>query len=55
MIHADGLHTELQVLADLKNAESKLRDGGVMIVDDFRHAWFPGITSALPIPNGRRF
>jgi len=47
VVHVDGLHTELQVLADLKNAESKLRDGGVIIVDNFRHAWFPGITSAL--------
>jgi hypothetical protein len=47
VIHVDGLHTERQVIADLKNAQSKLLQNGVIILDDFRHAWFPGIQSAL--------
>jgi hypothetical protein len=47
VIHVDGLHTEDQVLTDLQNSQSRLQESGVIILDDFRHAWFPGIQSAL--------
>ena len=47
IIHIDGLHTESQVLQDFKHSMERLADDGVIVLDDFRHLWFPGITSAL--------
>jgi hypothetical protein len=46
-VHVDGLHTEEQVLSDLKAISSKLTPDGVIVVDDFRNPWFPGVQSAL--------
>jgi predicted O-methyltransferase YrrM len=47
VIHIDGEHSEAAVWSDLTFALSRLAVGGVIIVDDFRHAAFPGIPSAL--------
>lgn len=46
-IHIDGEHSEDAVLVDLRKAAEYLAERGVIIVDDYRHFWFPGITSAL--------
>ena len=46
-VHIDGLHTEDQVLLDLKSISSKLIPDGVIVVDDFTNPWFPGVQSAL--------
>lgn len=47
MIHIDGAHTEKAVTDDLAFAERHLADDGVIVVDDYRHFWFPGVASAL--------
>ena len=47
LVHIDGLHTEDQVLSDLKAISSKLTLDGVIVVDDFINPWFPGVHSAL--------
>lgn len=47
MIHIDGEHSERAVEAELEFATDHLTDDGIIIVDDFRHIWFPGIASAL--------
>lgn len=47
MIHLDGQHTEKQVEAELDFAADHLVEDGIIVVDDFRNAWFPGVASAL--------
>jgi hypothetical protein len=47
MIHLDGEHSERALLEELDYAVNHLTPDGVVIVDDFRHAWFPGVASAL--------
>jgi SAM-dependent methyltransferase len=47
LIHIDGKHTEPQVQEDLSQSASRLREDGVIVVDDFRHPYFPGVASAL--------
>lgn len=47
LIHVDGKHTEKDCLSDLNLASKKLARGGVMVVDDILHPWFPGVTSAF--------
>lgn len=47
LIHVDGKHTEKDCLSDLNLASRKLARGGVMVVDDILHPWFPGVTSAF--------
>lgn len=47
LIHVDGLHTEAAVAGDLRWAGGMLSSGGVIVVDDYRHPWFPGISSAM--------
>jgi hypothetical protein len=47
LIHIDGEHTEIAVQQDLYYASSHLSDRGVIVVDDYRHFWFPGIASAM--------
>lgn len=47
LIHIDGEHSESAVWADLHLAETYLADQGIIVVDDYKHFWFPGIASAL--------
>lgn len=47
VVHIDGMHDEEHALKDLVFAESHLSENGLVIVDDYRHPWFPGVSSAL--------
>jgi hypothetical protein len=47
LIHIDGLHEESAVDVDLNNAKDHLSPWGVIVVDDYRHLYFPGIASSL--------
>lgn len=47
VIHIDGEHSEAAVEADLAFAARHTTPDGVIVVDDYRFAWFPGIASAL--------
>ena len=47
LIHIDGDHGEEATWKDLEFAFSRLRPGGVIVVDDFSHPLFPGVASAL--------
>ncbi len=47
MIHIDGEHSEKAVETELAYAADHLTDDGIVVVDDFRVSWFPGIASAL--------
>lgn len=47
MIHIDGEHSETAVASDLRFASKCLADRGVIVIDDYRHFWFPGIASAM--------
>lgn len=44
VIHVDGAHTEQAVSRDLERARALLADDGIIIVDDHRHRWLPGVT-----------
>lgn len=43
-IHVDGDHTRKAVYHDLTLAASSLTPGGVILVDDVLHPWFPDVT-----------
>ena len=47
LIHVDGEHTESATRSDLEWAAQVLAPDGIIVVDDHRHAWFPGIPSAM--------
>lgn len=47
MVHVDGEHSERAALRDLAFAFENLAPGGVVVVDDFRNKWYPGVASAL--------
>lgn len=47
LVHVDGEHTEAAVESDLAVAAEHLAPDGVIVVDDYRFSWFPGIASAL--------
>lgn len=47
LIHIDALHSEAAFRIDLANALDRLNVGGIIIVDDFRHPWFPGLSHAF--------
>lgn len=47
MVHVDGEHSERQALIDLRFAHRHLEPGGMIVVDDYRDLWFPGVSSAL--------
>ncbi len=47
LIHIDGEHTESAVTSDLAFAARHLTGDGVIVVDDYRFPWFPGIASAM--------
>ena len=45
--HIDGDHSEEAATADLHFADRHLADDGVIIVDDYRHPYFPGLANAM--------
>ena len=47
LIHVDGKHTEINVSNDLDYASHNLFKEGIIIVDDYRHDYFPGVASAM--------
>jgi len=47
LVHVDGLHTETGAGADLEWAGRMIGEDGIIVVDDYLHAWFPGISSAM--------
>jgi PAS domain-containing protein len=46
LVHVDGEHTRGAATHDLALAASCLAPGGVIVVDDVLHAWYPDITLA---------
>lgn len=46
-IHVDGDHTFEAVSADLAFCERYLSEDGLLICDDWRHPYFPGVTAAI--------
>lgn len=47
LFSVDGGHTVIHALNDLQLAEAFLAPAGVVIVDDFCHPGFPGVTEAI--------
>lgn len=47
LIHIDGNHEEKAFADDLKFAVALLENFGILVVDDVRHPWFPGIAYGL--------
>lgn len=47
IIHIDGEHSFDAASRDLHEAKARLIDGGIVVMDDFRHRWYPGVTEAL--------
>jgi hypothetical protein len=47
LIHVDGMHTEDQVAIDLLASAARLKDDGVLVVDDYSSPWFPGVQAAM--------
>jgi hypothetical protein len=47
LIHIDGLHTEEAFRRDFKFASAHLLSEGLIVVDDYRHPWFPGLSHAF--------
>jgi hypothetical protein len=46
VMHIDGEHSEVALRHDLEEASKRIADDGMIIVDDVRHGWFPGVASA---------
>ena len=46
LIHVDGEHSEQAVAEDLREADGALAEGGVLIIDDIIHPYFPGVAAA---------
>jgi hypothetical protein len=47
LVHIDGKHTESNVSNDLDYVSRNLFKDGIIIVDDYRHDYFPGVASAM--------
>lgn len=47
LIHVDGEHSERAATRDLQFSANHLSESGILVVDDYRHFWFPGVGSAL--------
>lgn len=47
IVHVDGCHQYGVVKSDLANTHSMTREGGVVVVDDFRNPGLPGVTAAV--------
>lgn len=46
-IHIDGLHTEEAVQQDLLNSLGVMKPSSLIIIDDYRNTWYPGIAAAM--------
>lgn len=46
-IHVDGEHTKKGLLHDLLLAHAGLGPGGIIVVDDVFHPWYPELTEAV--------
>jgi hypothetical protein len=46
-IHVDGEHTRKAAFHDLTLAASALAPGGIILVDDILHSWYPDVTLGL--------
>jgi predicted O-methyltransferase YrrM len=46
-IHVDGEHTRKAAFHDLMLAASALAPGGIILVDDILHSWYPDVTQGL--------
>lgn len=46
-VHVDGNHTNLAVRYDIMLAASHLSMGGVVLIDDFLHDWYPDVTEGI--------
>lgn len=47
MVHLDGEHSECALELELQYADEHVVDDGIVVVDDYRNQWFPGVASAL--------
>ena len=45
-LHIDGCHEHSAVLSDLMLFSNKMKDDGVIVIDDFQDQEFPGVNSA---------
>lgn len=46
-VHIDGGHDEAVALGDLRFCAERMLVGGVMVVDDYAHIFYPGVTAAV--------
>ena len=46
-IHIDGGHSKAEALADMQLCAAHLAPHGVMVVDDYENAYWPGVTAAV--------
>lgn len=46
-VHVDGSHEREDVIADLRLARRHLLPGGVIVIDDYDHPDWPGVTTAV--------
>jgi hypothetical protein len=46
-IHVDGEHTRKAAFHDLTLSVSALAPGGIILVDDILHSWYPDVTLGL--------
>lgn len=46
-VHVDGNHTNSAVRYDILLASSHLCVGGVVLIDDFLHDWYPDVTEGI--------
>ncbi len=46
-IHIDGGHSQAEALTDMQLCAAHLAPQGVMVVDDYENAYWPGVTAAV--------
>jgi predicted O-methyltransferase YrrM len=46
-VHVDGNHTNAAVKYDIMLGASHLASGGVVLIDDFLHDWYPDVTEGI--------
>lgn len=46
-VHVDGNHTNLAVRYDIMLAASHISKGGIVLIDDFLHDWYPDVTEGI--------